>query len=602
MLRIGRLRLPLPPLRRYRWSDFPADLLAASAVLFLAVPQGLAYATMAQLPPVMGLYAASIPTVVGALARSSRHVVSGPSNALSLLVGASVGSALGHDPVQSAILLALMVGVLQVGAGLLRLGGIVDYISSAVVLGYITGAAVLIGAGQLYAAVGTSGPRGALWPTIVGVVEQLPQTQWVSVAVALCTVFAIVGLRWLARRIHRTLPAAIVAMTGATVANVVFGLAEHGLATLGDLAPIPSGLPPMGLPPLGAWVDLVPAAVACTVLSLVESSAVARSIASRTGQRLEPSTEFFGQGLSNVAAGLFGGYPISGSLARSELNERSGARTRVAGILTGALMLAVLLLFGSLLEHVPVATLAGLLLVVAYDLVDRARIRKTLRTSKADAAAFLATMIGTWTLSLDMAIYLGVGISLVLYLRKAKLLVVRELVVDDEGLLREQGLGVAPSGDRCPRIRLLHVEGSLFFGAAGELQTALDDVARPEGVRVVVLRLKRAHGLDVTTADVLERFARQLRDRGRQLLLVGMDPETMRVLDRFGVSDVVGRDNMFPTRGRWFAALDAARSRAVELCGEGCETCPLARVQLRAAADRNTSERAPRAPDDEHAG
>jgi sulfate permease, SulP family len=557
------------------------------AVLFLAVPQGLAYATVAQLPPVMGLYAASIPTIVGSLTRSSRHVISGPSNALSLLVGASVGAMLGHDPIQSALLLALMVGLLQVAAGLLRLGGVVDYISSAVVLGYITGAAVLIAAGQLQVVVGATGPRGALWPTLVGIVQQVPHAHWVSVTVAACTVLAIIGVRRLSKRTRRRLPAAIIAMVAATGTSVGFDLEAYGLAVLGDLAPIPLGFPPVGLPPLDAWMALLPAAIACTVLSLVESSAVARSIASRSGQRIEPSTEFFGQGLANVAAGLFGGYPVSGSLTRSELNARTGAKSRLAGVLTGVFMLAIVLFFAPLLEHVPVASLAGLLLVVAYDLIDPARIRRTLHTSKADATALLATMIGTWTLSLDTAIYLGVGISLVLFLRKAKLLVVRELVVGDDGLLREDDFVSRRTDDQCRRIRLLHVEGSLFFAAAGELQTMLDDAARPEWVRVVVLRLKRARGVDMTTAGVLERFARKLQAQQRHLLLVGMNAETMKVLTRAGVVDVVGDDNLFPTRDRWFGALDAARARAVSLCGQDCGSCPLARIHLRASANPN---------------
>jgi sulfate permease, SulP family len=582
---LDRLRPPLPPLRRIRWSDFPANVLAAFAVLFLAVPQGLAYATVAQLPPVMGLYAASIPTIVGSLTRSSRHVISGPSNALSLLVGGSVGAMLGHDPVTSALLLALMVGLLQTGAGLLRLGGLVDYISSAVVLGYVTGAAVLIAAGQLYAALGISGPRGALGPTVIGVAQSLAQAHWGSVSIAAGTMLVIVGTRLLSRRIGRRLPAAIIAMAAATTVSIVFDLEALGLFVLRDLAPIPRGLPSMALPPLDAWLDLLPAAIACTVLSLVESTSVARSIASRTGQRLEPSTEFFGQGLSNVAAGLFGGYPVSGSLARSELNLRTGARSRLAGVLTGSFMLALLPFSGPLLERVPLAGLAGLLLVIAWDLVDPGRIRRTLRTSNADAIAFLATMLGMWTLSLDDAIYLGIGISLVLYLRRAKLLIVRELIVDEEGLLREADFTSQRSDDRCPRIRLLHVEGSLFFGAAGELQTILDDAARPSDVRVVVVRLKRAHGLDVTTAAVVEHFARQLRVQGRHLLLVGMDDDTMRVLERSGVADAIGSDNLFPTRKRWFAALDAARERAVALCGRDCGSCPLARAHLRASAE-----------------
>ena len=168
-----RAILPLPPISRYSPRDLPADLSAALAVSFLAVPQGLAYATIAGLPPAMGLYAAAVPTIVGSLFRSSRSVVAGPTNAVSLLVGAAVATGLGGDPVGVALTLALMVGAMQLAAGLLRLGVVVDYISGPVVLGYITGAAILIGAGQLYNATATSGPRG----TLVWLVEEAPKTR-----------------------------------------------------------------------------------------------------------------------------------------------------------------------------------------------------------------------------------------------------------------------------------------------------------------------------------------------------------------------------------------------------------------------------------------
>src|SRR5690606_28964009 len=179
-----------------------------------------------------------------------------------------------------------------------------------------------------------------------------------------------------------------------------------------------------------------------------------------------------------LAAALSGGYPVSGSLARSTLNEQAGARSRAAGVLTGLMMIVVPLLLASLLDHTPIASLAGLLLVVARDLIEVPRIRRTLGTSPGDGLAFLVTMIGTWTLRLDQAIYLGVGVSLVLFLRKARLLTVRELVVDETGRLQEHPLGQPLAADtaRCDAIRLLHVEGPLFFGSAGELRRALEQV------------------------------------------------------------------------------------------------------------------------------
>jgi SulP family sulfate permease len=556
--------LPLPPLSRYSLRDLPADLSAALAVVFLAVPQGLAYATIAGLPPAMGLYAAAVPTIVGSLLRSSRSVVAGPTNALSLLVGSTVAAGLGGEPVVVALTLALMVGAMQLAAGLLRLGAVVDYISGPVVLGYITGAAILIGAGQLYNVTATAGPRGTLLDTLLGFVSTLGESSWLAVAMAGGTVAVVAVLRLLARRLRRRIPDAMVAMVLALVVTAALDLHAHGLRVLSDLSPIPAGLPPLGFPALADMGVLMPVAVACAVLSLVESSAVARTLAARTGQRLDASTEFAGQGLSNLAAGLCGGYPVSGSLSRSGLTVSSGAKSRMAGVLSGVLMLGVLLAFGPLLDHTPIASLAGLLFVVAWDLVDGPRLVRTLQTSKSDALALVVTVISTFTLDLVTAIYMGVGVSVVLFLRRARVMVVREMFRDADGGWQECPTGQEQVPGRLPGIRILQAEGPLFFGSAGELIAVLDDTLRDARARVVMLRLKRAHGMDATVAAALAEAAQQAHRQGRWLMLVALDQAQMRVLERSGAARAFPPEHLLRMRGKRFGALEIACRRAQE--------------------------------------
>ena len=566
------MKLPLPEYRRYDWADAPADFAAALAVLFLSVPQALAYATIAGLPPAMGLYAAAWPAIFGTALRSSRHVVPGPTNALALLVGAALAS-VHHDPVMAAITLAFMVGILQTLAGLLRLGAVVDYISSPVVLGYITGAGILIGVGQLYNLSGTEGESGRIWTTVGGWVATLPDAQPLAFAVAGGTVAVIVGTRLLSKVVGFKIPGAIVAMVLALIVNVSLDLEGQGLKVISDIQPVPRGMPPLSVPDFGMVMDLIPGAVACTVLSLVESSAVGRSIATYTGQRVEASAEFVGQGIANLTAAFTTGFPVSGSLSRSALNFQAGARTRVAGVVTGLMILPVLLLFGGTLNHTPVASLAGLLMVVAWDLVDVPRIKEIVTATPSDRVAFGVTLLGTWVLSLDMAIYAGVGISIVLFLRNARLLTVSELVVGADGHVHE----LQPEWDEHPdtaalaelggdaAVRIMNVEGATFFGAAGELNLALDHMIRDPAVKAVVVRLKRTQGMDVTAANVFKAAAERLQGQGRHLLLAGMEPDAAGVLDRAGVTAVVGADNTFPTTDQRFEAMHRARARAVEL-------------------------------------
>lgn len=593
-------RAELGPMSRARrlFSTLGPDAGAAAAVLFLGIPQGLAYATIAGLPPAAGLFAATLPAIVGSLFRSSKHVVVGPTNALSLLVGAAVIASTDHSPMEVGIALALGVAVFQLVATALRLSAIVDYISSPTVLGYITGAGLLIGIGQLHNITATSGPRGHIGTTVGGWFAALPEANPVTVAFAGGSIVFVMILRVLSKAARKRvaageagagaklvakLPAALVVMLAGILVNVAFGLERLGLRVVADLSPIPGGLPPVTLPSPSLALELAPVALACTVLSLVESNAVARSIASRTGQQIDARREFLGQGLANLAAALTGGYPVSGSLSRSALNEQAGAQSRAAGVLTGVMMLVVLLAMASLLDHTPIASLAGLLLVVAWDLVDVPRIRQTLATSRGDGLALLTTMIGTWVLELDQAIYLGVGVSLVLFLRKARLLTVRELVVDEHDKLQEHALDqpLAPGDRRCAAIRVLHVEGPLFFGSAGELRRALDRVIAAPELEVLIVRVKRATGLDLSVVDELVAVAELLRGRGRQLLLVGMTPDLMEVLRRSGAVEKIGEANLFPTRKRWFEALDAARVRALELAPEvRPDECPLARIRV----------------------
>ncbi|MSQ00804.1 MAG: SulP family inorganic anion transporter [Myxococcales bacterium] len=566
--------LPLLDLRSWRAVDLPADLRAAAAVTVLSVPQGLAYAMLAGLPPVVGLYASIWPALFGALFRSSRHVVAGPTNALSLLVGtavASVAASTGASALTLAVTLALTVGAIQILAGLLRLGMLVDYISNSVVLGYITGAAVLIAAGQLANLTRTPMEGVDLGTRLVSWAGGASGADGITLALGGATV----ALLLLLRRLDPRIPGPLVAMVFGVAMCVGFGLHAGGLRILEDLAPIGGAVLHWSRPEL-QWVGaLLPAAVAATVLSLVEASSVGRSIAGRSGDRLDASVEFVGQGLANAAAAFTSGYPVSGSLSRSMTNWRTGGRSRLAGVFGAAMVAGVVLLAGPLVNQTPLATLAGILLVLASDLIDWARIRMTLKGGWGDGLAFAVTLIGAWVLRLDQAIYLGVALSIVLFLRRARMLTVTELVVDDDDHLRERAEDDEMGGRHCAAVRVLHVEGSLFFGAASELSESLDQVVGHPELRVLVLRLKRCHGLDVTTADVLRALVATMRRSGREVVLVGMRPDVMARMAALGLVEAFGAQNLFPTERGWFVAMDRALDRALDLVGEHEPACPL---------------------------
>ncbi len=564
-------------LRSYRLSLLPRDLMASAAVTFLDIPLGMAYAMVAGLPPAMGLYAASVPALVGALFRSSRHVVTGPTNALSLLVGSAVAAEMarsGAFPMEIGVTLAFGVGVLQFLAGLLRLDVFADYISHPVLRGYITGAALLIILGQLPNLTGTPPSPGNPLQRTLAWAEGLPHAHLLSLAFALGTMALVVGLR----RLDRRIPASLLAMVLSIFVASSLHLHDYGLRVASDLAPIPAGLPPLTFPRLELWPSLVSAAVACTVLSLVEASSVARALAARSGQRLDMAAEFSGQGLANLAAAFFGGYPVGGSPSRSALHQQAGAQSRLAAMFCGMNMLLVLLFLGPWVGQTPIPSLAGLLVVVASDLLDRERIRLVLRGTPSDRAAFLATLLGMGLLPLDRAIYLGVGLSLLLFLRRARLLTLREMTIGEKGRFRELDPESPEDGRICPAIRIMNLAGPFFFASAGELPSALDPIVERSELRVLILRLRQAHYLDITAAGALETLGESLRERGKTLLLIGLRPPDLRLLERTGIAPRLGREHLFPAQSGWFTAMEAALRRALELAGEhACgQRCPLA--------------------------
>lgn len=547
--------------------DLLADLAAGSAAAFMAVPQGVAYALIAGLPPKMGLYAGMLPVIVGSLLRSSRHVQAGPTNAVSLLVGGAVATYVGvngGDPITIAATMALMVGAFQVAAGALRLGAVVDYISAPVVLGYITGAAVLIGIGQLPNLSGTDGARGNLLHSVSVWVQGLADWDPLTLGVALGTSALLVILKKLDKRI----PGAIVVMALGIAADFAFDLRGRGVKTIADLARVPASLPPLVLPSLTGLGALLPLAAAATVLSLVESAAVGRSLAAKSGDRLDTNREFIGQGAANLAAAFTGGYVVSGSLGRSAIVFNSGGKSRMAGVFGGIVVLLLVWVAGPIVDHTPIASLAGLLLVVAWDLIDLPRIRTALKTSPGDAAAFAVTALGCWTLSLDRAIYLGVAISLILFLRRASLLKVTELGIDKTGRLREVEMDDETEMGRAPGLRMLHLEGPLFFGSSGELRSVLDEQIADDSVQVLILRLRRARGLDVSTTTVLSDAAERMRTQGKTLILAGITPLQSQRLERSGAAAIIGPEQLFPHRPKWFGAMDASLRHALSITKE----------------------------------
>ncbi len=535
-------------LRSYSMQALRADMLAALTVAVVALPQSMAYAVIAGVHPRYGLYAAIVPVIVAALWGASRYLIAGPTNAIAMLLFATMAetvvngvplSALPEETRMAYVFgVAILAGLLQVVMGLARLGELVHFISHSVMVGFTAGAAVLIAVGQLKNLLGVSiGNAPTFLELVLSTVRHLPQTNPWALGTGLFAMAVALGIA----RVHRRLPAAFLAVAASGVAAWALDLGAHGVKVVGA---IPAGLPPFSLPPApDAQVmrDLFMPALAIALLGVVEALSIAKTLAGARGEQVDGSREFVAQGLANISAGFFSGIPGSGSFTRSAVNFVAGARTRFAGALSGVITLLAVLLLAPLAAYIPIAALAGILMIIAWGMIDKHGIALALKATRADRTVLLATFAATLLLDLEKAVFVGVLLSLVLFLRKVSHPLVSRMDTCDSPEL--QGL---PAGPCCPNLAVYSIEGTLFFGAVDELEQRLYEY-EDFGHRAVILHLRQVHWVDATGVHAFQQFLRKCQRRGVALVLSGVKPAVRAVFERSGLLPQLGADNMAET-------------------------------------------------------
>ncbi|MBU3739366.1 MAG: SulP family inorganic anion transporter, partial [Rhodoferax sp.] len=392
-----------------------ADLTAGLTGALILVPQGVAFATIAGMPPEYGLYAAMLPAIVAALWGSSWHLVSGPTTAISIVVFATMSPLAvpgSPDYVRLVLTLTFLVGVVQLLLGVLRLGTLVNFVSHSVVLGFTSGAAVLIAISQVRNFFGLAIPRGASpYEVLRDLVLQADRVNPYITGVAVFTVLACAAARRWTPRLPHMIAGMLAGSLLAALLNVGLGAERTGIGSIGALQ---IGLPPLSSPDFtpATLRQLLPIAVAVAVLALTEAVSIARAMALRSGQRLDGNQEFIGQGLSNLAGAFFSGYASSGSFNRSGLNYAAGAQTPLATVFASLALLLILLFLAPLARYLPTAAMAGILFVVAWGLIDRHHIRELARVSRQESLVMGVTFVATLSMPLEFAIYTGVALSL----------------------------------------------------------------------------------------------------------------------------------------------------------------------------------------------
>ncbi|HTU90801.1 MAG TPA: SulP family inorganic anion transporter [Gemmataceae bacterium] len=558
------------------------DLLAALTVAAVAVPQDMAYAQIAGLPPQYGLYTGFVVTALAALFGSSAHLISGPTNAVSLVVFSALAALNfgsdranpGLEMMQAVWLLAFLVGAIQLLIALLKLGDLTRYVSESVLLGFMAGAGVLIALGQVPNLLGIK-PLGdghltvlqRLWLTL----REGGGIDRPSALLGLGTLVLLMPLRMLKQRLKTPFPDLLLALILATAAAPLLDWQPRGGAL-----DVERGLPAPVLPPLNRldWVrPLGGSAVAISVLGLLEAVAVAKSIAARTRQRLDFNRECLAQGLANLGGSFFQCMPGSGSLTRSNINYQAGAVSRWSGVMSSLVVAASLLLLAPLARYVPKPALAALLIVTGYRLVDRSRLLYCLRATRYDAIIALSTALAAMFISVELSILIGVCVSFLLFVPRAARLQVTEMVVGPERVVRER----QPKDPDCGRLAIFSLEGELFFGAGPLLEECLDMLRQrvKQGSRVLILRLKRTRNPDMVCLELLQQFLEEMQDRKVPVLLCGIRPDFEQALHNLRFHHWLPQDSVFREDVTMGSSTLKAVRRAYELLGDDlCATCP----------------------------
>ena len=529
------MRFPLSPapwLRRYDRRDLPADLIAGLTVAVMLVPQGMAYALLAGMPPVAGLYASTVPLVAYALVGSSRALAVGPVAIMSLLTLAGVGALAepgSAEFIGLAGLLALMVGVLQLALGLLRGGVVVAFLSHAVVSGFTSAAAIVIGLSQLRHLVGV--PLTAQNPLAIAfeALRRIGEAHPLTLAIGLAAIALLIA----GTRLPKRFPTPLLVVVLATTVVAALGLGDQGVRTVGV---VPAGLPVPAFPaaPLSAALALLPTALAIAFVGFMESIAVARSLAAQDRERVDADRELVGLGLANLAAGLLTAFPVTGGFSRSAVNHRAGARSGLATIVTASLVAITLLALTPLFRHLPQAALAALVIVAVSGLVDLRTPRHLWRVRRSDALTLGITFVATLVIGVEQGILIGVGASLgLLVWRNAFPHVAVMGRLDEQGVWRN--VARSPEARLTEGLVVLRPDASLSFANATYLrdvvERALADRADALGL---VLDLSAVNDVDAVGLEGLEHLMVELDQRGIDVHLASMKGPVRDVVARAG--------------------------------------------------------------------
>jgi SulP family sulfate permease len=526
-----------------------ADFFAGLTGAIIVLPQSVAFATIAGMPPEYGLYTAMVVPIIAALFGSSFHLVSGPTTAISIVVFAAVSkyAAPGSEEfVALALTLTFLAGVYQLVFGLAKFGLLVNFVSHNVVIGFTAGAALLIASSQIPYILGIHIPRGeGFINTWIDLYSGVGEFNIYLLIVGLGTLVSAIIIKL----VRPKFPYLLIGMfVGGFLAFYLSNFTDS-IETVGVM---PAYFPPLSSPnfSLNSLKSLAPEAFAIALLGLIEASSIGRSIATKSNQRINPSQEFIGQGTSNIIGSFFSGYASSGSFTRTGVNFESGARTPLSAILAALFLMVIVLLVGPLISYLPYAAMAGIILIVAYNLIDFQSIKKTFTYSKSESVIFTATFLSTLLFELEFAIYLGVLLSLMLFIAKTSAPEVHTLAFGSppgEEIRKLQSIRKTPLV-QCPQLKIIRIDMSIYFGSINHIQKQISQIVDNQRIYHILIVASGVNFIDLAGIEGLLIEHKRLKALNGSLYLVDVKSSTYEFMEKVNFINEIGRENFFESK------------------------------------------------------
>jgi SulP family sulfate permease len=546
-----------------------ADFIAGLTGAVIVLPQGIAFATIAGMPPEYGLYTAMVVPIIAALFGSSFHLVSGPTTAISIVVFSAISKYAvieSEEFVAMALTMTFLAGVYQFAFGLAKFGMLVNFVSHNVVIGFTAGAAILIASSQVPLMLGVEVFRGlGFADSWLRLFENIGELNLFVLAVGLATLLSAIVVKFFKPKYPNLL---IGMFVGGLVAAALSQLTD-AIKTVGEISVF---LPPLSMPDfsLNTLKDLAPEAFAIALLGLIEAVSISRSVAIKSNQRIKPSQEFIGQGLSNIVGSFFSSYASSGSFTRTAVNYETGARTPLSAIIAALLLVLIVLLVGPLMTYLPISAMAGIILLVAYNLIDFKHVKKTFKFSKSESSIFLVTFLSTLLLDLEFAIYLGVLLSLMLFIAKTAAPEIHTLAFDsgpEESDRKLRTIRTTPLV-QCPQLKIIRIDMSIYFGSINHIQNQINQIVDNQRIYHILIIATGVNFVDLAGVEGLLAENRRLKELGGSLYFVSVKASVEEFLRKVHFIEEIGQDNFFESKGV------AIHNIYGKLDMKKCEKCP----------------------------